>query len=469
VTISVPVTIKIAEIPKREFLKQRLESAVEAASRDRDVQRAVDAAAGRTAEERIDGLVRSITRQLQDDVHVIAEINELGELDVVPSRQAKVAKLLLTIAATRENEWEAIDALKKWADASCVPALIKLLESSDSHRGGEIAEVLGQLGDARAAEPIAEALAREGFGGHWYEEALQHLGPAAEPAVLPLLEHRDDHVRRSAIDVLAEVGGKQSVERLRKIVAENEGRFGFEGHSAERALEQIRQRQAGSAALAAVGGTPPQRPSRLTNRLSLEDVREVLADEGAGAGELQSALTSLAQIAPPDEATRKELAGLVERRLSIRGGAHVRGLALDALAKWGGAENEARLLTLLEQADGSERVALVQALQTAGGERTAQALVGLLRKHKTDRRLAPKVAEAVGATAARGGATAVQTELLRLLDSGDVVLRMLAATALGQLPGEGPQTALKDFIRKEPVTIAWVAAIESLGRHEAVE
>jgi len=108
--------------------------------------------------------------------------------------------------------WAAVDALKVWATADSIPALIKsLLDPEHSVRWAAL-DALGALQDERAAEPMARRLDSEDRG--FVEPALKKLGPAAEPAVIPSLQDPAWETRMAVCHVLQEVGTRKSIPAL---------------------------------------------------------------------------------------------------------------------------------------------------------------------------------------------------------------------------------------------------------------
>jgi len=105
---------------------------------------------------------------------------------------------------------EAIRTLATWGTSEVVPDLIELLKDADGFVRQEAIRALGRLNDEHAIEPLCRLLGTE----HEAERALIAMGPAVEDAVLASLDPADESRFRAACDVLGEVGGKKSIEKL---------------------------------------------------------------------------------------------------------------------------------------------------------------------------------------------------------------------------------------------------------------
>ncbi|WP_337174529.1 HEAT repeat domain-containing protein [Paludisphaera sp.] len=109
-------------------------------------------------------------------------------------------------------------AMLAWRTDETAPALIKVLDRPDFGVRWEAEELLGKLGDPRAAAPLAARLKEDGIR---VEPALRALGPAAEPALIGLLRDPDPHVRTQACRLLEEVGGEEALEAMMGLPADS--------------------------------------------------------------------------------------------------------------------------------------------------------------------------------------------------------------------------------------------------------
>ncbi len=112
---------------------------------------------------------------------------------------------------------EVARAMARWLTPETVPALIGKL--SDSRHGvrWEVIKILGELGDARAAGPIAERLKEDDIHA---DPALRRLGPAAEPALIEVLKNPDPILRMKACRILRVVGGKDTLTFMKSAKAD---------------------------------------------------------------------------------------------------------------------------------------------------------------------------------------------------------------------------------------------------------
>jgi hypothetical protein len=109
---------------------------------------------------------------------------------------------------------EVIKAMAAWKTSETVPTLIPLTADSRFSVRWQALETLGFLGDPRAAPAIAARLKDDGMKSG---PALRAIGEAAEPAVLALLRSPDPQVRHKACEVLAQIGGAETLRTMRKM------------------------------------------------------------------------------------------------------------------------------------------------------------------------------------------------------------------------------------------------------------
>ena len=129
-------------------------------------------------------------------------------------------------------------ALKTWGDKASQPALITALQDDSFVVRHTAIEILGEIGDAAAAEAIVEVYEKNKLKA---APALKRLGPAAETAVWKLLESDAWPIRKDGCDILGAVGTARSLMRLQE-VSQNEG--GLVRRAAMVAIKQIEQRAA---------------------------------------------------------------------------------------------------------------------------------------------------------------------------------------------------------------------------------
>lgn len=134
---------------------------------------------------------------------------------VVEARREEVAAALEATLQEKDGflRADAAKALKVWGTAKNIPALVRT------------------LGDENP-------FARQNAG-----EALKTMGPAAEKAVLPLLQQKDRTVRCEACKVLAAVGTKESLPALQAAAADSDF---FVKIEAEKAVKAVQARKGGA-------------------------------------------------------------------------------------------------------------------------------------------------------------------------------------------------------------------------------
>jgi len=154
----------------------------------------------------------------------------LGRLG--PHHQAHVFELLVRIGAPAvqsllaalvdyDNELGASRALGQIGEPAVEP-LIAALRRENYGARGQVASVLGEIGDARAVEPLIAAV-RDGDPIH--DKAASALAKIGEPAVEPLLAAVSDDtpsVQQDVIRALGEIGDKRSVEPLIAVLETDE-------------------------------------------------------------------------------------------------------------------------------------------------------------------------------------------------------------------------------------------------------
>ncbi|OJW20864.1 MAG: hypothetical protein BGO49_29070 [Planctomycetales bacterium 71-10] len=166
-----------------------------------DVTRAVFALRSASADRRKDGIA------------------QIARITPVDGRRAEVHGPLAAILAGPDIflVTDAMKAMVLWRTDDTVPALIKVLDRPEHNLRWAAAEQLGKLGDARAGEPLAARIKEDGIA---VEPALRALGPAAEPALIGLLRNPEWTIRARACEILAQVGGKPTLEAMSAMPAD---------------------------------------------------------------------------------------------------------------------------------------------------------------------------------------------------------------------------------------------------------
>ncbi len=112
-------------------------------------------------------------------------------------------------------------------DPNAAKADAMLLDLKDPHwlNRKYAAEVLGELRDQRAVEPLVAALTDEvGDVRQRAYDSLIKLGGVSVPALIPLLVSEEDEIRQSATEIIRKIG-KPAVEPMATALAEADERL----------------------------------------------------------------------------------------------------------------------------------------------------------------------------------------------------------------------------------------------------
>lgn len=164
-------------------------------------------------------------------------VQRLYDLTPKDDRRAEVHKQLMPMLDD-PDDFLVIDVMRsmaRWRTDDTVPALIKKLDHPSHGVRWKAEEILGKLGDARAAGPLTEHLEKDGIA---VEPALRALGPAAEPALIALLRNPEPKLRSAACDLLKECGGKDALETMLSLPADRDPLVQMAARSAMQAIRQ---------------------------------------------------------------------------------------------------------------------------------------------------------------------------------------------------------------------------------------
>ena len=134
---------------------------------------------------------------------------------------AELMDLLATKVSDSDsfNRMTALNFLSQHATADQVPVLVKVLNDSDMSIRQNAIKALTRLHDPRAIGPLVEVIARGGNFNNISSDAGNALiseGPAAESAVLSLLDEKNVDTRRQACVILQQIGTRASLPALQK-------------------------------------------------------------------------------------------------------------------------------------------------------------------------------------------------------------------------------------------------------------
>jgi HEAT repeat protein len=123
----------------------------------------------------------------------------------------------LLLDSDRGTRERALQALKTWASKDNVPALIKLLSHRDDHLRRTSIEILGSLKDERAVVPIGERLLNF-FDRETASHTLQKMGSMVERnEIVEGLNNKDEGVRLEVCRILGACGTARSIAPLQKV------------------------------------------------------------------------------------------------------------------------------------------------------------------------------------------------------------------------------------------------------------
>jgi hypothetical protein len=139
--------------------------------------------------------------------------------EVDPSRRDELVAILDELLESSANDVRraALFAVKKWGTDANVPALMKLTQSkTDSDVRGSI-EALGEISKSEEVAQVISPFLLD--TGHRLRAklALRKMGANAEPAVLEYVGHRDNLAHNYACDVIEEIGGEKSLQKLKSL------------------------------------------------------------------------------------------------------------------------------------------------------------------------------------------------------------------------------------------------------------
>ncbi|WP_422931792.1 HEAT repeat domain-containing protein [Singulisphaera sp. PoT] len=115
---------------------------------------------------------------------------------------------------------EAIRLLATWGDPAAVKAIIGAIKEGSNHVVGN--EAIVQVGLLREPKAIPALVSR--IEEDWVEapKALKAIGEPAEPALIKLLTDGDSRRRKAAVEVLGEIGGKATLDAMKRLPADSD-------------------------------------------------------------------------------------------------------------------------------------------------------------------------------------------------------------------------------------------------------
>jgi len=192
--------------------------------------------------ETLEDCIEDIRSSDQTFSQMFLALNKLTEFSPQESRREEVAGLLDPLLTARESSVRsgAFRAVKVWGTQRNVPTLLKILETGDRSSRSSAMEALGNMG---SSQQVAEALAKQMLlddDRSNAARALEEMGPVAEDVVWQHMESRNSRVQSSACSVLAKIGTKKSLPKIRELIQKSESDISRKVHLeiAEREIER---------------------------------------------------------------------------------------------------------------------------------------------------------------------------------------------------------------------------------------
>lgn len=140
----------------------------------------------------------------------------------------------------KEVRSEAARILEKIATNDSTGALCKCLSGTDEELARAALRILERLKDPQVIDALTPLLSHKTLGGD-AARVLMQMGPAAEKAVLPLVEATDKETARQAIAMLERIGTKECVPAAIKATLHSEAGVSW---AAFRILERLKDERA---------------------------------------------------------------------------------------------------------------------------------------------------------------------------------------------------------------------------------
>jgi hypothetical protein len=134
-----------------------------------------------------------------------------------------------------QTKWDTAKELGEIGDARAIEPLVDALEDKHILVRVEAAKALGKIGDTRAVEPLIEVL--QSLAGP-ASEALGRIGdPMAVEPLIEILRHPQPLIQVSAAEALGEIGDARALDPLAQVIEDGKP---FVREAAENAIEKIK-------------------------------------------------------------------------------------------------------------------------------------------------------------------------------------------------------------------------------------
>jgi hypothetical protein len=167
-------------------------------------------------------------------------LRKLREAPPDPSRREEVAKAIEPLLHDPDGfaASDAAKALAVWGGPENTPALVEALKDSRFNVVWAALDTMKALHDPAAAEPVAALLAENKNRGK-VAEVLKAMGPDAQAAVVPLLDHDDVFVRMEACKILAVIGTTDETRMAIMNLYRRVNGHGLDAMAADDAIKRI--------------------------------------------------------------------------------------------------------------------------------------------------------------------------------------------------------------------------------------
>lgn len=198
-------------------------------------------------------LIKDLQSHDPERIKTAAQRLSKAILDDDPAAVAPALAAALSEQVESKIRVELVNAAKLWSGPELEKPLIAAARSDDFMVRDPAIEALGKFKSRAAAEAVASRLAdsrRTAFN------ALRAMGPVAEPVLIPYVTNHDFWIRNEVCRVLGEIGGKKSLQALKR---EMEHLQDHERHGFRNAISAIEGRLSYDEAKESADDEPPAR------------------------------------------------------------------------------------------------------------------------------------------------------------------------------------------------------------------
>jgi hypothetical protein len=192
--------------------------------------------------KQLDVVLRREAFEMTDALKWLAEADSQGAAS--KDQRKAIARAIRDVAfddlVSASDQEIAVEGLVNWGGKYSVPILIDLLDSRGAFVRQKCYELLGQLADSRAIEPVVKRMVNEFAEQRDAAACLAAIGAPAEDAVLARLDVDDLRNVRNMVKLLGQIGSQKSIKAFAGLSGSR--RYAFIRSDVEAAIAQIRQR-----------------------------------------------------------------------------------------------------------------------------------------------------------------------------------------------------------------------------------